>query len=90
MWESIVAKKLYRFESPSIESICIELTISKRKWSILFACCTSNHLPDLLDVFNLKNLFKEPTCLMSEKGSLIDIIFTKECRSFNETQGRHK
>ena len=76
MWEGIVAKRLSHFESPSIESICIELTISKRKWCVLFAYCTSNHLPDLLDVFNLKNLFKEPTCFMFEKGSLIDIFFT--------------
>ena len=32
---------------------------------------TSNHLSDLLDVFNLKNLVKKPTCFMSDKGSLI-------------------
>ena len=90
MRECIVAKRLSHFESPSIESICIELSISKRKWCILFAYCTSNHLPDLLEVFNLKNLFKEPTCFMSDKGSLIDIIVTNKCRSFSKTQGRRK
>ena len=101
--ESIVAKRLSHCESPNIESICIELTIYKRKWCILFAYCPpnfnkgeffkeisnilskalkcydnivlagdlnidlldpskdiSNHLPDLLDVFNLKNHFEEP------------------------------
>ena len=35
--EGIVAKRLSHCESPSIESICIELTISKRKWCVLFA-----------------------------------------------------
>ena len=39
---------------------------------------TSDHLPDLLDVFNLKNLVKEPTCFMPEKGSLVDIILTNK------------
>ena len=95
--EGIVAKRLSHCESPSLESICLELTISKRKLCILFAyrppnfnkkvffkeisnslskalkCYgnvalagdlnidlldpskdTSNHLSDLLDVFNLK------------------------------------
>ena len=45
---------------------------------------TSDHLSDLLDVFNLKNL--EKTCFMSDKGSLIDIIFTNKPRSFQKTQ----
>ena len=35
--EGLVGKRLSHCESPSIESICIELTISKRKWCILFA-----------------------------------------------------
>ena len=48
---------------------------------------TLNHLSDLLDVFNLKNLIKEPTCFMSDKGSLIDIILTNKPRSFHKTQG---
>ena len=44
---------------------------------------TSNHLSDLLDVFNLKTLVKEATCFMSDKGSLIDIILTNKHRSFH-------
>ena len=48
---------------------------------------TSNHLCDLLDVFDLKNLVKEPTCFMSDKGSLIYIILTNKPRSFHKTQG---
>ena len=48
---------------------------------------TLNHLSDLLDVFNLKNLVKEPTCFMSHKGSLIDLILTNKHRSFHKTQG---
>ena len=90
MRECIVAKRLSHFERPNIESICIELSISKRKWCILFAYCISNNFSDLLDVFNLKNLFKEPPCFMSDKGSLIDIILTNKCSSFNKTQGRRK
>ena len=130
MREGIVAKRLSHCESPSIESICLELTISKRKWCILFEyrppnfnkgeffkeisnslskalkCYdnialagdlnidlldpskdTSNHLSDLLDVFNLKNLVKEPTCFKSDKRSLVDIILTNKPRSFHKTQG---
>ena len=48
---------------------------------------TSNHLPDLLNVFNLKNFVKKPTCFMSDKWSLIDIILTNKPRSFHKTQG---
>ena len=48
---------------------------------------TSDHLSDLLDVFNLKNLVKEPTCFMSDKGSLTDITLTNKPRSFHKTQG---
>ena len=48
----------------------------------------SNYLSDLLDVFNLKNLVKEPpTCFMFDKGSLIDIILTNKLRSFHKTLG---
>ena len=40
--EGIAAKRLSYCESPSIEAICIELTISKRKCCILFAYCLPN------------------------------------------------
>ena len=125
--ESNGAKRFSHYESPSIESFCIELTISKRKWCILFAYCppnlnkgeffkeisntlskalkcydnivlagdlnidlldpskgTSNYL---LDVFNLKNLVKEPTCFMSDEKSLIDIVLTNKSSSFHKRQG---
>ena len=45
---------------------------------------TSNHLSDLLDVFNLENLVKESTCFMSDKGSVVDIILTNKPRSFHK------
>ena len=48
---------------------------------------TSNNLSHLLDVFNLKNLVKEPTYFKSDKGSLIDITHTNKPRSFHKTQG---
>ena len=35
---------------------------------------TENHLSDLIDIFDLKNMVKEPTCFKSEQGSLIYII----------------
>ena len=44
-------------------------------------------MSDLLDVFNLKNLVKEPTCFMSNKRSLIDTILTNKPRSFHKIQG---
>ena len=129
MREDIIAKRLPHCESPSIESICTELIISKRKWCVLFVYCppnfnkgeffneisntlskslkiydnivlacdlntdlldpskdTSNHLSDLSDVFNLKNLVKEPTCFMSDKGFLINIILINKSRSFHKTK----
>ena len=46
---------------------------------------TSNHLSDLVDVFNLKNLIKEPTCFISDKGFLIDIILINKPKSFHKT-----
>ena len=46
---------------------------------------TSNHLSDLVDVFNLTNLIKEPTCFISDKGFLIDIILTNKPKSFHKT-----
>ena len=130
MRERLVTKRLTHFESPAIESICIELTISKCKWCILFAyrppkfnkrdffneitnslskiisnydnvvlagdlnidlldpsADTGNHLSGLIDIFDLYNMVKEPTCFKSEKGSLIDIILTNKPRSFKKTQG---
>ena len=48
---------------------------------------TENHLSDLIDIFYLKKIVKEPTCSKSEKGSLIDIILTNKPRSFKKTQG---
>ena len=47
----------------------------------------SNHLSDLLDVFNLENLVREPTCFLFDKTSLIDIILTKKPRSGHKAQG---
>ena len=35
--QGLISKRLSKFESKGIETICIELTISKKKWCILFA-----------------------------------------------------
>ena len=35
--QGLITKRLKNFESKTIETICIELTISKKKWCILFA-----------------------------------------------------
>ena len=34
--QGLISKRLSKFESKGIETICIELTISKKKWCILF------------------------------------------------------
>ena len=39
-------------------------------------------MSDLLDVFNIKDLVKEPTCFMSDKRCLIDIFLTIKLRFF--------
>ena len=44
-------------------------------------------MSDLLDVFNLKNLVKEPACFMSDKGYLVDIFLTNKIKSFQQTKG---
>ena len=44
-------------------------------------------MSDLLNVFDLKNLVKEPTCLKSGKESLTDIILTNKPSYFHKTQG---
>ena len=49
--KDIAAKRLSHCESTDIESFCIELTISKRKWCILFAYRPPN--------FSKGELFKE-------------------------------
>ena len=37
MRDEIIAKRLAVYETQNIESICVEITIEKRKWGILFA-----------------------------------------------------
>ena len=58
MRDSIVAKKLPHCESPSIGLFFIELTISKRKWYVLFAC----RLPN----FNKGDFFNEISITLSK------------------------
>ena len=66
MREGIVAKRLSHCESPSIESICLELTISKRKWCILFAYRPQN--------FNKGEFFKEISNSLSKALKCYDNI----------------
>ena len=56
--EGIVMKRLSHCECPSIESICIELATSKRKWCSLLAYCHTN--------FNKREFFKENSNILSK------------------------
>ena len=47
---------------------------------------SSNHLSDMKDVFNLSNLIKEPPCLKSKNGILLDLILTNRPKSFIKSQ----
>ena len=47
---------------------------------------SSNHLPDMKNVFNLSNLIKEPTCFKSQNGTLLDLILTNRPRIFMTSQ----
>ena len=47
---------------------------------------SSNHLSDVKDVFNLKNLVKKPTYFKSQDGTLIDLMLTNRPRSFLKSQ----
>ena len=40
--QGLISKRLKNFESKTIKTICIELTKSKNKWCILFACRPTN------------------------------------------------
>ena len=64
--EGIVAKRLSHCESPSIESICIELTISKRKWCVLFAYRPPN--------FSKRKFFRQISNSLSKVLKCIDNI----------------
>ena len=42
--EGFIAKRSPKLETEKTETICIEITIAKKKWCILFAYCTPNFL----------------------------------------------
>ena len=66
--QGLISKRLKSFESKNIETICIELTISKKKWCILFAYRPPN--------FDKKSFFGEISnslCLMVNKYENIRI-----------------
>ena len=43
-----------------------------------------NYLSDLLDAFNLKNLYREPICFMPDKGYLIALFLPTKSRSLKK------
>ena len=46
----------------------------------------AEHFKDFCDVFNLKNLIKEPTCIKSVLNpSSIDVILTNKCNFFHNS-----
>ena len=55
--QGLISKRLKSFESKNIEAICIELTISKKKWCILFAYRPPN--------FEKKSFFEEKSNSLS-------------------------
>ena len=55
--QGLISKRLKSFESKNIETICIELTISKKKWCILFAYRPPN--------FEKKSFFEETSNSLS-------------------------
>ena len=57
MRQGLISKRLKSFESKNIETICIELTISKKKWCILFAYRPPN--------FEKKSFFEETSNSLS-------------------------
>ena len=54
IYNGIIVKGLTVYETQNMESICVEITINKRKWGILFACIPPNSN-------NLKLLFEGTT-----------------------------
>ena len=124
--EGLIAKRILEYENLNIETICIEITISKRKWCLTFAyrprynnnkaiffmklnksLCniarkyeniliigdlninfdnlkmgdTHSHMSDLRDTFPLSNLVNGVTCVKSQNGTSIDVMFTNRPKS---------
>ena len=120
--EWLIAKRILEYE----RTICIEITISKRKCltghhitttkqyffmdlnkslcniarkyesilvigdlNIIFDNLKKrdiqNHLSDLCDTFSLSNLVNGITCVKSQNGTSIDMMFTNRPRSFHNT-----
>ena len=46
---------------------------------------THSHLSDLCDTFSLSNLVNGVTCVKSQNGTSIDVIFINRPRSFHNT-----
>ena len=64
--EGLISKRIKNFESKIIETICIEITISKKKWCILFAYRPPN--------FDKQSFFKELSSTISMMGNHYDNI----------------
>ena len=73
--DGIVSKDLYHCESSSIESICIELTISKRKCCIFFEHSPKN--------FNKREIFKEISSAVSKPLKCYDNIIIARYLNIN-------
>ena len=89
-----MAKRILEYENVNIEIICIEITISKRKWCLTFACRlpynnnkakmsdSHSHMSDLSDTFSLSNLVNGVTRVKSQNGTSIDVMLTNRPKVF--------
>ena len=79
MKDGIINKRLKDFETPTAETICLEITVSNRKWFILFA-----YRPESI---SRKTFFDELTVSLNK--AFIDYDFIAVIGDFNiDTEGK--
>ena len=126
--EGFIYKRLTKLETPTAETICIEITVNSRKWFIMFSyrpesidrklffeetlasleaatkvyenillagdlnvnfqapkTDVKSYLSEMCDLYNLKNLINVNTCMMSTKGSSLDVLLTNRPKLFKKT-----
>ena len=84
--EGFIAKQIKNFETISAETICLELTINKRKWCILFAYRPPNT--------NKDDFFSEISISLNKIIDKYDIVLAgdlniDDLRSYSESSQNH-
>ena len=92
--QRIITKRLENLETKFSKNICVELTLSQKKWCAYrppkqnktwSKVWWKQSFYDLKDTYTLSNLVKSATCFKSSKGTLLDVLLTNKPKSFQKT-----